>query len=166
MIESTFKNSIYTKNRLQLVDILQLIGIIKPAIFPDSSSNSLQCKWNFWLFPYRSRHLRRSVKKGILRNSAKFTGKHLSQNLFFNKVAGWSLATLLKKGFWHRKFSCEFNNISKNKFSTEHLQTTASVPRTVQKSLHVFNQKLPSYSLFRPFVALNYNFWISSQFFS
>ena len=141
MIESTFKNSIYTKNRLQLVDILQLIGIIKPAIFPDSSSNSLQCKWNFWLFPYRSRHLRRSVKKGILRNSAKFTGKHLSQNLFFNKVAGWSPATLLKKGFWHRKFSCEFNNISKNKFSTEHLQTTASVPRTVQKSLHVLQSK-------------------------
>ena len=27
-------------------------------------------------------------KKGVLRNSAKFTGKHLCQSLFFNKVAG------------------------------------------------------------------------------
>ena len=29
-----------------------------------------------------------SVKKGALRNFAKFTGKHLCQRLFFNKVAG------------------------------------------------------------------------------
>ena len=27
-------------------------------------------------------------KKGVLKNFAKFTGKHLCQNLFFNKVAG------------------------------------------------------------------------------
>ena len=27
-------------------------------------------------------------KKGLLRNFAKFTGKHLCQSLFFNKVAG------------------------------------------------------------------------------
>ena len=33
--------------------------------------------------------------KGILRNFEKFTGKHLRQRLFFNKVAG--PATLLKK---------------------------------------------------------------------
>ena len=33
-------------------------------------------------------------KKGILKNIAKFTGRHLRQGLFINKVAGWSLATL------------------------------------------------------------------------
>ena len=27
-------------------------------------------------------------KKGVLRNLTKFTGKHLCQSLFFNKVAG------------------------------------------------------------------------------
>ena len=27
-------------------------------------------------------------KKGVLKNFAKFSGKHLSQSLFFNKVAG------------------------------------------------------------------------------
>ena len=36
-------------------------------------------------------------KKDALRNFAKFTGKHLCQNLFFIKVAGLSPATLLKK---------------------------------------------------------------------
>ena len=30
----------------------------------------------------------RGVNKGILKNFAKFTGKHLCQGLFFNKVAG------------------------------------------------------------------------------
>ena len=30
-------------------------------------------------------------KKGVLRNFAKFTGKHLCQNLFLNKVAGLRL---------------------------------------------------------------------------
>ena len=35
----------------------------------------------------RSSHQRCSGKKGVLRNFAKFTGKHLCQSLFFNKVA-------------------------------------------------------------------------------
>ena len=39
----------------------------------------------------RSSHRRCSVKKGVLRNFAKFTGKHLCQSLFFNKVAGLGL---------------------------------------------------------------------------
>ena len=36
--------------------------------------------------------------KGILRNFANFTGKHLCQSLFVNEVAGLRPATLLKKG--------------------------------------------------------------------
>ena len=28
------------------------------------------------------------MKKGVLRNFTKFTGKHMCQGLFFNKVAG------------------------------------------------------------------------------
>ena len=46
-------------------------------------------------------------KKGVLRNFAKFIGKHLGQSLFFNKVAGLSPATLLKKRLWHRCFLAE-----------------------------------------------------------
>ena len=54
-------------------------------------------------------------KKGVLRNFTKFTGKHLRQSLFFNKVAGFSPATLLKKRL-AQVFSCEFFEISKNIF--------------------------------------------------
>ena len=35
-------------------------------------------------------------KKGVLRNYTKFTGKHMCQSLYFNKVAGLRPATLLK----------------------------------------------------------------------
>ena len=36
---------------------------------------------------HRSSHRRCSVKTGLLKNFAKFTGKHLCHSLFFNKVA-------------------------------------------------------------------------------
>ena len=36
----------------------------------------------------KSSQQRCSAKKGVLKNFAKFTGKHLRQSLFFNKVAG------------------------------------------------------------------------------
>ena len=52
-------------------------------------------------------------KKGVLRNFVKFTEKHLSQSLFFNKVAA---ATLLKKRLWLRCFPLNFYEISKNTF--------------------------------------------------
>ena len=39
-------------------------------------------------------------KKGVLKNLAKFTGKHLFQSLFFIKVAGLRLETFLKKTPW------------------------------------------------------------------
>ena len=40
---------------------------------------------------YRSSLRRCCIKKDVLRNFAKFTVKHLSQSLFFNKVAGLKL---------------------------------------------------------------------------
>ena len=40
-------------------------------------------------------------KKGVLKNFAKFTGKHLCQSLFFNKVASLRPTTSLKKRLWH-----------------------------------------------------------------
>ena len=48
------------------------------------------------------------MKKGVIRNLTKFTGKPLCQSLFFNKVAGLRLATLLKKRFWHWCFPVNF----------------------------------------------------------
>ena len=37
------------------------------------------------------------MKKGVIRNFAKFTGKHLCQSLFFNKVAGPFLQNTSKR---------------------------------------------------------------------
>ena len=65
---------------------------------------------------FRSSHRRCSIKKGVLRNFAKFTGKHLFQSLFFNKVKKETLAQL---------FSCEFCKTFKNTFLTEHVWTAA-----------------------------------------
>ena len=56
----------------------------------------------------RGSHQRFSVRKGVLRNFAKLTGKHLCQSPFFNKVAGLSSTTLLKKRLWHRSFHMNF----------------------------------------------------------
>ena len=52
----------------------------------------------------RSNHPRCSVRKGVIRNFWKLTGKHLRQSLFFNKIAGLRPVTLLKKRLWHRCF--------------------------------------------------------------
>ena len=41
-------------------------------------------------------------KKGVLRNFAKFTGKHLRQSLFFNKVAGLRAESVLKNVEMHQ----------------------------------------------------------------
>ena len=64
-------------------------------------------------------------EKGVLENFAKFTGKHLCQSLFFNKVAGLRLAILLKKRLWHRCLPLNFCKVSKNTL-IEHLRKTAS----------------------------------------
>ena len=41
------------------------------------------------IFIFCAVYKRCSVRKGVLRNFAKFTRKHLRQTLFFNKVVGW-----------------------------------------------------------------------------
>ena len=51
---------------------------------------------------------------GVLENFAKFTGKHLCQSLFFNKVAGLVLVTLLKTTTLEQVFFCKFCEIFKN----------------------------------------------------
>ena len=56
-------------------------------------------------------------KKGVLTNFAKFTGKHLCQRLFFNKVAGLRPSTLLKKRLWHRCFPVNLAKFLRTPFS-------------------------------------------------
>ena len=62
-----------------------------------------------------------SLKKGILRNFAKFTGKQLCQSLFFNKVVGLRPANFLKKRLWHRCFPVNFARFLRTPSFKEHL---------------------------------------------
>ena len=68
-----------------------------PITFEDyrvqsTKSNDLQYKSEFYFFLLnvnsQKQPLRYSIKKDVLKNLATFTGKHLLQSLFFNKVAG------------------------------------------------------------------------------
>ena len=61
----------------------------------------------------RSSHRRSSVKKGVLKNFTKFTGKRLCQSLFFSKVVK---KVVFLWGLW---------NFQEHLF-TEHLWATAS----------------------------------------
>ena len=55
-------------------------------------------------------------RKGVLRNFAKFTEKHLRQSLSLHKVAGLRSATLLKKRLWHKCFSVNFAKFLRTPF--------------------------------------------------
>ena len=74
----------------------------------------------------QSSNRRSSTNKGVLKDFAKFTGKHLCQSRL-------RPATLLKKDTLTHVFSCEFCEIYKNSVLTEHLWATASVFLAVLK---------------------------------
>ena len=81
-----------------------------------------QCKQKLIFVKIREAVARRcSVRKGVLGNFPKFTGKHLCQSLFLNKVVGLRPATLLKKWLWHRCFPVNFVKFLRTGFFTEHL---------------------------------------------
>ena len=79
-------------------------NFLKPA---GKFCGSVPCFLNLQVFNLRSSHRRCSVRKGVLRNFAKFTVKHLCQSLFFNFVKKETLAQV---------FFCEFCEISKSTF--------------------------------------------------
>ena len=62
-------------------------------------------------------------RKGVLRNFAIFTRKHMCESLFFNKVAG----NFIKKETLAQVFFCEFCEISKNTFFYRTSLVVASV---------------------------------------
>ena len=80
---------------------------------------------NFCRLQTKDHKLRSSLpevfcKKAVLRNFAKFTGKHLCQSLLSNKVAGLRPATLLKKRLGHSCFPVNFAKFLRAPFLKEH----------------------------------------------
>ena len=64
----------------------------------------------------RSSHLEVFCQRSVLKDVAKFTGKHLRQNLFFNKVTVLRSATLVRKRPWHRCFPMNFTMFLRTSF--------------------------------------------------
>ena len=60
-------------------------------------------------------------KKGVLTNFANFTGKHLCQILFFNKVSGLRTAILLKMRLRHRCFPVNFVKFLRTLFFSQNI---------------------------------------------
>ena len=78
-----------------------------------SRSMFLQSLTSFFIYVIiRSSRQEESRKKGVLRNFAKFIGKHLCQRS----------ATLLKKRLWHRGFTVNFAKFLRTAFLTELLR--------------------------------------------
>ena len=85
----------------------------------------------------RSSHRRCSIKKGVLKNFAKFIRKYLYQGLLCLFVSKYSSGLKLETWLWHRCFPVNFVNllrtpflqnisVKKTNFFTEHLRTTVS----------------------------------------
>ena len=75
-------------------------NISKIAIAAMQTQNHLSMKVG-------SSHGRCSIKEGVLKNFAKFTGKHLCQSLFLIK---------LKKRRWYKCFAVNFARFSRTPF--------------------------------------------------
>ena len=81
---------------------------LKDKFFNKVDNTILQIFYLYQKSP-KSSHQRCSIKKGVLKNFPKFTGKHLCQSLFFNKVAGL-------KRLWHRHCPVNFVKFLKTPF--------------------------------------------------
>ena len=79
------------------------------------------CHEQGWLFSLisricRSSHRRYSVKKGVLKDFANFTGKHLCRSLFLIKLQAFRPANLLKRYFNTGNFLWNLRNFYEHLF--------------------------------------------------
>ena len=109
------------------------LGNRKEKLFPNDSSfisNLINAKTNtIWQFKYnrffRSSHQRCSVKKNVLRNFTKFTGKHLWLSLFFKAGPNVAHFSTKKESDWKNHIEndknlkenlASFHDVKKQKF--------------------------------------------------
>ena len=79
-------------------------------------------------------------KKGVFKNFANFTGKHLCWSLFLEKLQVFRSAILLERDS-NTGFSCEIYEIFKNTYFEEHLRTAASVVSFLWLYVHYLRHK-------------------------
>ena len=95
--------------------------------------NAFELSYSYSVELHRSSHQRCSKTKGVPNIFAKFTGKHLSQILFFNKVAGIRPVTSLKERLWSRRFFMNFAKLRTPILKTICERLLAAGWRTTQK---------------------------------
>ena len=102
----------------------------------------------------RNSHRRCFARKGVLRNSTKFSRKHLCQNLFFNKVADLRPVTLFKKRLWQRCFHVNFTKFLRTSFlqniSLFFSQNFSNSNSHCVKSIQIRNYFCSVFSCIRP----------------
>ena len=89
-------------------------------------------------------------RKGILRNFAKFTGKHLCQNLFFNKVASLRLS-LIKKETLAQVFPAGVVKLVRTPFYMEQLWWMLLLRPCQTSMMKLFKKIVNSQKLFTVF---------------
>ena len=95
-LDGGFQSFLNMRNHFQSCHKVTNIVSIDIALMPllqylDTFSSTL-CTWTVG-----SSRPEKFYKEGVLKNSTKFTGKHLRRGLFCNKAAGWRPATSLNK---------------------------------------------------------------------
>ena len=80
-------------------------------------SFTINLSFLYTLLKFQKQPLEVLCEKFVLRNFAKFIGKHLCQRLFLIKLQ----ANFIKKSLWRRCFPANFCEDSKNNFLIEHL---------------------------------------------
>ena len=109
VLERLSSKWLYLQNR-QLLNLLNLLNCLK--------------FWSSWCdirMQWQKQPPVVFCEKGVLKNLTKFTGKHLCQSLFFNKVSGLRPATLLEKRLWHSYFPVNFVKFLRTPLPIGHL---------------------------------------------
>ena len=100
---------------------------------------------------FKSSHRRCSIKKAVLKNFAKFTGKHLCWNLFKKKLQALGPTTLLKRDSNTGVF-CEYCQIFKNTYFEEHLPKAASEIFSYKVGNNIINFQFLKYLTIHHFI--------------
>ena len=106
-----------------LVEFILLILLFSLSFLaPWNSMLSFACPRIQCILLHRSSRPEVFCKKSVLKNFAKFTGKHLCQRLFLIKLQALAYNPIKTESLLQAFFSCEFCEIFQNNFLIEHLQ--------------------------------------------
>ena len=125
-------------------------------------TSSVMVSYLFFRSTDRSSRPEVFCKKAVIRNFAKFTGKHLCQSLLFIKNCRHkaSASNFIKKETLAQVFFCEFCEISRNNFCYRIPPVAVSAQKQALTQLNLFNAT----DLFLYPLEIFKNLWFSDVF--